>query len=58
MKTKEKGERRGEGGNPVLKLQEHGQNFFSEWQIQISYFAMKGLKTLQEIYSCSVGNTY
>lgn len=57
-KRKGKRERRVEGGKPVLKPEEHGQNFFSEWQVQISYFAIKGLKILQEIYSCCVGNIY
>lgn len=56
-KRKGKGERR-EGGKSVFPPEERGQNFFSEWQIQISYFSMKGLKTLQEIYSCYVGNSY
>lgn len=56
-KRKGKGERR-EGGKSVLQPEERGQNFFSEWQIQISYFAMKGLKTLQEICSCYAGHSY
>lgn len=51
IKRKGKGERRWEGGKPVLQPEEHGQNFSSEWQIQISSFAIKALKTLQEIYT-------